>query len=395
LSDQVSRQDTLGHPNPLEVGLPAAAKIGQTTHGEDVWTIGYTPQRLVGVWVGYDDDSEHEPISPLVPAGLWHALMKYAHRDIPAVGWEIPSSIITVEVCYPSGLLPTDDCPKVAKELFLPGNEPTQADNAKELFLPGNEPTQADNLYRTFQINKQTGRLATVFTPLEDVVDQVFMVVPPEALDWAREVGLDMPPEDYDVVFNPGSTNESVYFSSPAMFSYMKGEIDITGTATGEEFSFYRLQVGEGLKPSEWYQIGEDSSSPVVDGQLAVWNTSGLNGLYAIQLLIVHQDQSIESAITQVTIDNASPDVQVVYPAPDQVFRYPLESSLTIQVQVSDNLGIQHVEFYVDEILVNQLTRSPFAVHWSGRLGDHVLRVHAIDLAGNFTDVVTNFSVVR
>jgi len=52
LSDETARWPSLGHPNPLEIGLPVAAKIGRTSDGESNWTIGYTPQRVIGVWLG-------------------------------------------------------------------------------------------------------------------------------------------------------------------------------------------------------------------------------------------------------------------------------------------------------------------------------------------------------
>jgi hypothetical protein len=44
--------------------------------------------------------------------------------------------------------------------------------------------------------------------------------------------------------------------------------------------------------------------SPVNEGALAEWDTSGLNGLYALQLLVVHSDNSITTATVMVTVKN-------------------------------------------------------------------------------------------
>ena len=41
-----------------------------------------------------------------------------------------------------------------------------------------------------------------------------------------------------------------------------------------------------------------------VDGVLTEWDTRGLNGLYAVQLVVVRTDQRVETAVTQVTVSN-------------------------------------------------------------------------------------------
>ncbi|HQX00712.1 MAG TPA: hypothetical protein PLQ94_01280, partial [Anaerolineales bacterium] len=64
----------------------------------------------------------------------------------------------------------------------------------------------------------------------------------------------------------------------------------------------YRVQVGKGLNPQEWIQLGSDVNTPIEDGVLAEWDTKGLSGLYAIQLLVVRNDQVVETAVIQVTV---------------------------------------------------------------------------------------------
>jgi hypothetical protein len=62
------------------------------------------------------------------------------------------------------------------------------------------------------------------------------------------------------------------------------------------------VQVGKGLNPQEWIQLGSDSFEPVENGLLAEWDTNGLSGLYAIQLVVIKNDQVVETAVIQVTI---------------------------------------------------------------------------------------------
>jgi hypothetical protein len=57
------------------------------------------------------------------------------------------------------------------------------------------------------------------------------------------------------------------------------------------------------LNPQEWIQIAEENE-PVTDGLLAEWDTSELNGLYALQLQVIRTDQRVDTAIIQVTVSN-------------------------------------------------------------------------------------------
>ena len=74
------------------------------------------------------------------------------------------------------------------------------------------------------------------------------------------------------------------------MFDHVSGQINFIGTAEGDDFSYYRIQVGQGLNPQEWLQIGENVDHPVSNGLLGTWDTKGLEGLYIVELLVVRQD---------------------------------------------------------------------------------------------------------
>jgi hypothetical protein len=179
------------------------------------------------------------------------------------------------------------------------------------------------------------------------------------------------------------------------LFDYVSGEVRITGSAAGEDFSFYRLQVGEGLNPRQWLQIGEDYNESVLDGTLAVWDTAGLNGLYAVRLTVVRDDQTIETAITQVTVDNQAPDVQISYPEEGQTFAYPAQRNLTFQAQISDNVEVARVEFYVNDVLVTSLSQAPYIAPWTGTAGVHTLEVRATDVGGNQASAEIDFELAR
>ena len=283
LSDETARWLSLGRANPLEIGRPAGVKLGQTVDGLDAWVVGYTPAHVVVTWTGVHGESQ--TVTPRFPAVLWNALMQLASGNSPADGWSAPQGVSTITVCDPSGMLPTKECPSLVSEVFLDGSEPIQA----------------DNLYREFGINRETGLLATVFTPPELIENRVYMIVPETARDWALSAGLEIPPTSYDAIQSP-PVNPTANITEPKLFAEVSEVVKIVGTASGDNFSYYRVQVGKGLNPTEWIQLGSDAIIPVENGVLAEWDTKGLSGLYAVQLLVVKSDQVVDTAVIQVTI---------------------------------------------------------------------------------------------
>jgi membrane peptidoglycan carboxypeptidase len=377
LSDETARWQSLGHPNPLEIGRPAAAKIGQTVDGSGGWTLGYTPDTVVGVYLGSQEIGATNTSLSRQAAALWHAVMQYAQRERVPQDWDMPAGVSQVRVCDPSGLQPSADCPNVVNEVFLTGTEPTQL----------------DNLYRSIQVNRETGRLATALTPQDLITERVYLIVPPEAQEWASQSGLLTPPQEYDIIQDSSSVSSpNAQITSPVMLATVKGTITLEGTAAGENFAFYRLLTGNGLNPRNWLQIGEDITQPVEGGKLGVWDTQGLDGLYTIQLQVVRNDQRVESDLLQVTVDNIPPQAAITSPLDGQE-AMPRAGQITLSVDAQDNLEIQLVEFYLDGKLLDKIYQSPYALSWESLPGTHSLRVVAMDKAGNTAESAIEFSV--
>ena len=284
LSDETARSGTLQSSNILNVGTPAAVKLGQTEDALDTWTIGYTPARVVVVWTGARGSSSQGGSRAV--AVLWNALMQIASQDLPPAGWAAPADVSVINVCDPSGMLPTTDCPNLVSEVFLNGNEPIQA----------------DTMYRKYAVNRETGLLATVFTLPQLIEERVYLVVPSDARSWAEGTGLEIPPANYDVI-QPPRFDENVNITAPELFSEVNGNVQIEGTAAGDGFISYRVLVGQGLNPQAWIQVAE-GNEPVMNDVLAEWNTGGLSGLYAVQLQVVRSDQRVDTAIIQVTVSD-------------------------------------------------------------------------------------------
>ncbi len=179
LSDNTARIPGFGETSVLALSRPAAVKTGTTTDFRDNWTVGYTPQLVVGVWAGNADNQPMRDISGVSGAApIWHDFVETALRGQPALSFEPPEGLVEVEVCALSGLLPGPDCPH----------------RITEKFLPGTEPTTRCTMHQRIALDRATGLRATDDTPPERVVERVFTILPPEAQQWAREQGLPEPP---------------------------------------------------------------------------------------------------------------------------------------------------------------------------------------------------------
>jgi len=375
LSDRRARWAAMGLNNALELSndRPAAAKTGTTNDFRDAWTVGYTPQLAVGVWVGNSDNSEMRNLPGLRGAApVWHAVMEYGLQDEESVPFVRPDGLIERPVCALSGKLPTEHCPTV-----------------NELFIPGTEPTEYCQIHQVFRVNRETGRLCTVHTPPELCEERVYEVYPPEAADWIASLEEDRrpatPPTEYDTIYGPSRGDAEVAILGPSSYSYVRGTVPITGNARGSDFNFYQVVFGEGLNPTGWLQIGPDHGDQVDHNVLEFWDTTGLDGLYSLSLKVVDHSMALRESTIQVTVDNISPTLDLTYPVEGSEYELGYDEWVNVNAEVQD-YSIGRVEFYVDDQPEPFAVRTvaPFNVNWTIRdVGTHTFHVIAVDAAGN------------
>ncbi|RJO61480.1 PBP1A family penicillin-binding protein [candidate division WS5 bacterium] len=126
LSDTKARQRVFGYGNKLEIkGHTVAAKTGTTDNYTDSWTMGYSPNMTVGVWMGNNDRSKMGQISGIEGAAyVWHDVMEGLIKDKPDIAFEKPRNMSEVWVNqYTFAKAPRDGSP-YSLEYFLPGTEP-------------------------------------------------------------------------------------------------------------------------------------------------------------------------------------------------------------------------------------------------------------------------------
>lgn len=306
LSDGCAQAITFGVCGALSLpdGRPMAIKTGTSEPYADslaigdTWAIGYTPQLVFGSWFGNADNSPMEHIdSTSVSWRTVRDFMTYYHEDLPVESFTAPEGLARAKVCVPSGLKPTANCPITTQE---------------DLFAAHSLPQAKDNWWTKAKIDARTGKLASDLTPPEFVRESFYLNLPDglsewariQAQEWARSLHASTQPaptEETQESDIPSSTPIAV-ITSPASTAVLVGPVTITGRADSDGFVSYLLEYFPETQGGNWTLITE-STSPVRDGTLGVWDTTGLpHGSYLIRLVVVDAERGRVSATVRINL---------------------------------------------------------------------------------------------
>lgn len=209
LSDNKARTPAFGANSPLKFCLdgtttckddqqrPAAVKTGTTNDFRDNWTMGYTPELTVGVWVGNPRNEEMEHVTGVTGAApIWHNIMTriYAEIDpfksIAPHPFPIPAGLVQATVCRPSGLIAGKTCPR-DKQLT-------------EIFLAEQAPREYDTSWKVLKVDVTNDLLADDYCPPEITANRLFVQMPPDprlpyarVRAWGSSHGYPAPPGAY------------------------------------------------------------------------------------------------------------------------------------------------------------------------------------------------------
>jgi membrane carboxypeptidase/penicillin-binding protein PbpC len=144
MSDDDARSATFGHGSQLTIkGYKVAAKTGTTNDRRDNWTLGFTPSRVVVVWIGNNDNSPMAGIASgsVGASAIWHSAMIKALEGLESEEPVRPANIVGRQVCNLTGkLIPESGC-----------------ETRYELFNKDHLPMMSEPLRQTVVINKDTG----------------------------------------------------------------------------------------------------------------------------------------------------------------------------------------------------------------------------------------------
>lgn len=107
------------------ITFPVAGKTGTTNNSRDAWFVGYTPELLALVWVGFDDGASIHASGPSAALPIWADLLKAIPQTVSGAWFSPPPGVVQRRVCRQSGQLALKACPTPMLEYFLETNAPT------------------------------------------------------------------------------------------------------------------------------------------------------------------------------------------------------------------------------------------------------------------------------
>ena len=214
-------------------GRLAAVKTGTTNDYRDAWTVGYTPDLVVGAWMGNADNKPMQKVAgSLGAAPIWHNVMARTLEGQPAQPFTLPQGVNRSAVCADSGALPGEACPQQREELFAAERGPLPA---------------AYDLWQRVRVDKLTGQLASEFTPAERVETRDVAIFPERYREWAAAHGYPVLNAQSPYPFPP-----ELALDSPIDGSEVTGVVPIAGRVHIPEPLVWRLEYGVGPAPLGW-----------------------------------------------------------------------------------------------------------------------------------------------
>lgn len=182
LADRQAGVAAFGENTPLMLPFQTAVKTGTSKDYRDNWTVGFTRDYTVGVWVGNFDGTPMRKVSGITGAGpIYRDLMLALYRDHspPPLLDSPPAGIVTARICPLSGNLVKDECPH----------------GIEEFFLEGTEPAEACQMHQAYWVDARDGLLTDPTSP--HAIKKVFLQFPPLYQAWAHAMGYPSPPTTY------------------------------------------------------------------------------------------------------------------------------------------------------------------------------------------------------
>jgi len=315
LSDDAARAQEFGTNTVLSgqsLGLPnqnhVAAKTGTSDGARDLWTVGFTNNWVVGVWVGTVENSPTTGnlTGSRVAAPVWNAVMREALNNINPGPFTNPGGVVEDTVCLTTGTLAGPDCPTRSTDIYIASQPP---------------PPPEQGFVRSVAVDSWTGQLANQFCPDNQIVDTFVDIDDPFALNWLRSTArgqqvaqqlnlpadLEPPPTQ---ACQQGQPLPTIRLQSPTDGMTVSGDLVITGQVSTQNLQRWELQIAqEGT--ANFTPISEQRTDqiPQAGTILMTWDSrQRQNGNYILRLAAFStQNEGFIFVDRNITISNTPP----------------------------------------------------------------------------------------
>lgn len=274
LSDNSARTPSFGANSVLRLPFRVAVKTGTTNDFHDNWTLGYTPDLAIGVWIGNADYTPMRNVSGVTGAApLWSDVMQWEiNRSFGGNpnNFARPDTLEEHSICTISGTKPSGRCPSERTEIFAQGQPPL---------------AETDDLWREIEIdtwtNLRAGSACSEYTEQKltlNVNEKWAMEWITEKNDgraWAEGMGFKEP-----VIFTPtrecrgdDPTPSIVFVGLNDGMNITSSPLDIYAVVSAtKNFDRFRLQYGVGNNPTQWVTLMTSDDEVKQPEKLIVWD---------------------------------------------------------------------------------------------------------------------------
>ncbi len=318
MSDDAARQPAFGANNRLAFSQfpgQVAAKTGTSNEGRDLWTIGYTDNVVVGVWLGHVDNNPTFNTSGYITASpLWRTITENVLSVVAAPSaWDTPANVIQTQYCATTGTLVDESgqipCNDVRTGYFISGQLP---------------PPPSEGFITQVQVYTWTGERANEFCPndretitVANFSEQVnapelaWLRTNPQGRQIATNLGL---PEGVPTVPQAecGANTQLLQASltQPQQGSVVADTpVTIQGSiSSAPNFSSYDLQVASANTPNQFTIVDGPFQNLPTGGQLGTWDAgTAADGRYILRLAMNSSNGGYAYRDVEFTLDKPEP----------------------------------------------------------------------------------------
>ena len=277
LSDNAARAPMFGSNSILNLPFRAAVKTGTTNDFRDNWTIGYTPDLTVGVWVGNADYTPMEHTTGLSGAApVWAQFMMAAIQQLtggsPAT-FMPPNGIVEKIICVESGTSPSQWCPNQRSDYFAADQPPLPA--SQDLWVNATIDTWtsllASDACSSFMVEKLTLNVTEPFA-------RDWILTDSDGQEWANSIGF---PEGFS--FTPERQCETSDPRPQVEFVGLRDDLeiltnplDISIIANAPDLQHYQIDYGIGPDPQGWTTLFSQTAAVTTATKVYTWDMSAI-----------------------------------------------------------------------------------------------------------------------
>jgi penicillin-binding protein 1C len=290
LADNSARTPGFGANSVLNLPFRVAVKTGTTNDFRDNWTLGYTPDIAIGVWIGNPDYTPMINISGVTGAApLWSNVIQWAighYTEGNPSNFRRPDNIEEHVICKLSGTEPSDQCPNETTEIFARNQPPLEED---------------EDLWQEIAIdtwtNLKAGPACAEYTEemmtlnVQDKWARKWVQERDEGRAWAENNGFDEP-----IVFTPERECRGDDPHPSIVFVGLNDDMNVTDSpldiyaviSATANFDRYELQFGVGNNPTKWKTLAKGNSQVKQPEKLVSWDISEVNSARVTLRIYVH-----------------------------------------------------------------------------------------------------------